>query len=56
MRQQWLADLQLVRQHRNGGRCTECAPRGGCLALLAAVRRRTDVAPGRIRHGVGRLV
>ncbi|MGX7669888.1 hypothetical protein [Plantactinospora sp. DSM 117369] len=52
------ADLQIERQHRGGGRCTECAPRGGCMRLLGAVRRRVDRAEstGGIRHGLGRLV
>ncbi|MFD0973848.1 hypothetical protein [Plantactinospora endophytica] len=51
----WWADLQLEQQHRDGGRCPECAPRGGCLALLAVVRRRADTQTTGIRHGLGRL-
>ncbi|GIG87132.1 hypothetical protein [Plantactinospora endophytica] len=35
-------DQRIFEAHTNGGRCDECAPRGGCMALLGAVRRRTD--------------
>ncbi|MFY1669404.1 hypothetical protein ACN27G_05520 [Plantactinospora sp. WMMB334] len=53
----WQADRRIEEQHQDGGRCTECAPRGGCLRLLAAVRRRVDRADtGTIRVGLGRLV
>lgn len=41
MDDQWLTDLRIVQQHARGGRCTKCGARGGCLALLGAVRRRT---------------
>ncbi|WP_159079177.1 hypothetical protein [Plantactinospora sp. BC1] len=49
-------DRQIERQHRGGGRCTECAPRGGCLALLGAVRRRVDLDGTGVRTGLGRLL
>ncbi|MEO3926158.1 hypothetical protein ABGB07_20145 [Micromonosporaceae bacterium B7E4] len=55
---QWRADLQIERQHWGGGRCTECAPRGGCMRMLAVIRRRQDRAEstGGIRTGLGRLL
>ncbi|MGI5148019.1 hypothetical protein ACQEVC_16855 [Plantactinospora sp. CA-294935] len=55
---QWWVDIQIERQHRGGGRCIECAPRGGCMRLLGAVRRRVDrmESTGGIRHGLGRLM
>ncbi|MBE1486419.1 hypothetical protein [Plantactinospora soyae] len=36
----WRADRWIERLHQGGGRCTECGRRGGCLALLAVVRRK----------------
>ncbi|GIG87214.1 hypothetical protein [Plantactinospora endophytica] len=38
----WQLDLLIERRHLDGGRCAECGPRGGCVALLAAVRRRVE--------------
>ncbi|WP_422773809.1 hypothetical protein ACN28C_13485 [Plantactinospora sp. WMMC1484] len=50
-------DQLIERQHRAGRRCPECAPRGGCLRLLAAVHRRLDrAATARIPTGLRRLV
>lgn len=39
IRQQQQTDQRLMRQHANGGRCEECGPAGGCVALLRAVHR-----------------
>ncbi|MEQ4304607.1 hypothetical protein ABNF97_25055 [Plantactinospora sp. B6F1] len=52
----WRADVEVERQHRGGGRCRDCAPRGGCLALLGAVRRRVDAEETGLRPTLGRLV
>lgn len=38
-------DQRTVQAHTDGGRCPECGPVGGCLTLLAAVRRRTALRP-----------
>ncbi|MFY1689081.1 hypothetical protein [Plantactinospora sp. WMMB782] len=53
---QWQSDRRTEAQHRGGGRCTECAPRGGCVRLLAAVRRRVDRASTDSPTGLGRLL
>ncbi|MFY1688048.1 hypothetical protein [Plantactinospora sp. WMMB782] len=49
------ADGQIFEAHAGGGRCAECAPRGGCVVLLAAVRRRVDSGPAGMRSGLVRL-
>ncbi|MGX7672187.1 hypothetical protein [Plantactinospora sp. DSM 117369] len=33
-------DEQIAAQHLAGERCEECAPRGGCMRMLAVWRRR----------------
>ncbi|MGI5152808.1 hypothetical protein ACQEVC_41590 [Plantactinospora sp. CA-294935] len=33
-------DEQIVAEHLAGHRCTECAPRGGCMRMLRVIRRR----------------
>ncbi|AVT35920.1 hypothetical protein [Plantactinospora sp. BB1] len=40
-------DEQIAAQHLAGDRCEECAPRGGCMRMLAVWRRgeaRADLA------------
>lgn len=38
-------DQRTVEAHDQGRRCPDCGPAGGCLVLLAAVRRRTALRP-----------
>ncbi|WP_159079492.1 hypothetical protein [Plantactinospora sp. BC1] len=49
------ADEQIFQAHAGGGRCAECAPRGGCMVLLAAVRRRVDSGAAGTWSGLVRL-
>ncbi|MFY1670842.1 hypothetical protein ACN27G_12870 [Plantactinospora sp. WMMB334] len=50
-------DSLIERQHRAGHHCPDCAPRGGCLQLLAAVHRRLDrLTTTAIPTGLRRLV
>jgi hypothetical protein len=39
------ADQRIVAAHTGGNRCDQCGTAGGCLTLLAAVRRRTALQP-----------
>ncbi|WP_159104733.1 hypothetical protein [Plantactinospora sp. BB1] len=49
------SDQRIFEAHADGGRCAECAPRGGCMVLLAAVRRRVDSGTAGTRSGLVRL-
>ncbi|MFY1673370.1 hypothetical protein ACN27G_25965 [Plantactinospora sp. WMMB334] len=52
---QQVADQRIFEAHADGGRCAECAPRGGCIVLLAAVRRRVEREETGVRPGLERL-
>ncbi|MFY1690901.1 hypothetical protein [Plantactinospora sp. WMMB782] len=50
----WLAEQSPTTTHDCRSRITTGAPRGGCLVLLAAVRRRVDRTGA--GSGLGRLI